>query len=139
MQDPAGVYIHPTGADYSIKEYADTLKKVYGDKQGKQFRIWVDNVNARQLGSDTWLVKFDKWELHGMSLLCFLLFVFISFSLSFISLKIKKLHNLSIGSCGRASCHLQRNYRILLCIYSSPTEFSNLQAKSGRVLRPLPY
>ncbi|KAJ1432909.1 Sucrose-phosphatase-like, N-terminal, partial [Sesbania bispinosa] len=62
---PSGVYIHPSGAEHNIKEYVNILRKVHGDKQGKQFCIWVDNVLATQIGSDTWLFTFDKWELHG--------------------------------------------------------------------------
>ncbi|XP_004497625.1 sucrose-phosphatase 1-like [Cicer arietinum] len=62
---PSGVFIHPSGTDHNIKEYLNIMTKVYGDKQGKQFRIWVDNVLATQISSDTWLVQFDKWELHG--------------------------------------------------------------------------
>ncbi|KAK2454577.1 sucrose-phosphatase [Trifolium repens] len=62
---PSAVFIHPSGADHNIKEYLNIWRKVYGDKQGKQFRAWVDNVLATQISSDTWLVKFDKWELHG--------------------------------------------------------------------------
>ena len=85
MQDPSGVFIHPSGADHYLKEYINILRKVYGNKQGKQFRIWVDNVLATQISSDIWLVKFDKWELHGMSLLYFLLFMLISFPLFYIS------------------------------------------------------
>ncbi|XP_020233132.1 sucrose-phosphatase 1 [Cajanus cajan] len=62
---PSGVFIHPSGADYIMKDYVNVLRKVYGDKQGKQFRTLVDNVLATQLDSDTWLIKFDKWELSG--------------------------------------------------------------------------
>ncbi|KAG4982511.1 hypothetical protein JHK84_027602 [Glycine max] len=62
---PSGFFIHPSGADHNIKEYVNILRKVHGDKQGKQFRIWVDDLLATPLGSDTWLVKFDKWELSG--------------------------------------------------------------------------
>ncbi|GAU20915.1 hypothetical protein TSUD_24780 [Trifolium subterraneum] len=62
---PSAIFVHPSGADHNIKEYINIWEKVYGDKQGKQFRTWVDNVLATQISSDTWLVKFDKWELHG--------------------------------------------------------------------------
>ncbi|XP_027363601.1 sucrose-phosphatase 1-like [Abrus precatorius] len=62
---PSGVYIHPSGSDHNIREYANIFRKVYGDKQGKQFRMWVDDVLATQLSSDTWLIKFDKWESSG--------------------------------------------------------------------------
>jgi len=79
MQLPSGFFIHPSGADHNIKEYVNILRKVHGDKQGKQFRIWVDDLLATPLGSDTWLVKFDKWELSGMILHNFLLFMLFSF------------------------------------------------------------
>ncbi|CAJ1967329.1 unnamed protein product [Sphenostylis stenocarpa] len=62
---PSGVCIHPSGADYSLEEYINMFRKVYGDQQGKQFRTWVDDVLATQLGSDAWLMKFRKWELCG--------------------------------------------------------------------------
>ncbi|CAJ2672909.1 unnamed protein product [Trifolium pratense] len=62
---PSAVFIHPSGADHNIKEYINIWRKLYGDKKGKQFRTWVDNVLATQISSDTWLVKFDKWELNG--------------------------------------------------------------------------
>ncbi|RVW89702.1 Sucrose-phosphatase 2 [Vitis vinifera] len=29
----------------------------------KSLRVWVDRVSSAQISSDTWLVKFDKWEL----------------------------------------------------------------------------
>lgn len=41
------------------------MGSLYGDNQGKQFRIWVDRLSSAQIGSDAWLVKFDKWELAG--------------------------------------------------------------------------
>lgn len=37
----------------------------YGDKQGKNFQVWVDRVSSAQIGSDAWLVKFDKCESTG--------------------------------------------------------------------------
>ena len=65
MQHPSGVFIHPSGAEYRIREYINVLRNCYGDKKGKQFRVWVDGILATQIGSDTWLVKFDKWESSG--------------------------------------------------------------------------
>ncbi|XP_057426697.1 sucrose-phosphatase 1-like [Lotus japonicus] len=62
---PSGFYIHPSGTEHNLKEYVNILRKVHGNKQGTQFRIWVDSVLAEQVGSDTWLVKFDKWESSG--------------------------------------------------------------------------
>ncbi|OVA07209.1 Sucrose-phosphate synthase [Macleaya cordata] len=60
---PSGVFVHPSGLERPLHECVDVMKNCYGDKQGKQFRIWVDRVTSAQIGSDTWLVKFDKWEL----------------------------------------------------------------------------
>ncbi|KAL9319320.1 hypothetical protein ACSQ67_015837 [Phaseolus vulgaris] len=62
---PSGTYIHPSGSVYNIKEYMNIFGKVYGDKKGKQFRTWVDDVLATQLAPGTWLMKFNKWELCG--------------------------------------------------------------------------
>lgn len=57
------------------------MGSLYGDKQGKQFRIWVDKLSSSQFGSDAWLVKFDKWELSGeihvIPLICVCMFVFL--------------------------------------------------------------
>lgn len=49
----------------SLNECLDELEKSYGHMQGCRFRVWVDRVSSAQIGSDTWLVKFDKWELSG--------------------------------------------------------------------------
>ncbi|XP_061372139.1 sucrose-phosphatase 1-like isoform X1 [Gastrolobium bilobum] len=62
---PSGVYIHPSGAEHNIREYINVLRNCYGDKEGKQYRVWVDGILATQIDSDTWLVKFDKWESSG--------------------------------------------------------------------------
>ncbi|CAB4286980.1 unnamed protein product [Prunus armeniaca] len=62
---PSGTFVHPSGVEQSLPECINGLRSSYGDKQGKQFRVWVDEVLATQVGSDTWLVKFDKWELSG--------------------------------------------------------------------------
>ncbi|ONH95755.1 hypothetical protein PRUPE_7G089300 [Prunus persica] len=62
---PSGTFVHPSGVEQSLPECINGLRSSYGDKQGKQFRVWVDGVLATQVGSDTWLVKFDKWELSG--------------------------------------------------------------------------
>ncbi|KAL4338868.1 hypothetical protein AHAS_Ahas12G0253200 [Arachis hypogaea] len=62
---PTGIFIHPSGTEHHIKDHLNILRKVYGDSQGKPLKIWVDDVSASQIGSDTWLLKFDKWELYG--------------------------------------------------------------------------
>lgn len=57
--------VHPSGVEHSLQEFINGLGPCYGDKQGKQFRVWVDKVFTSQISSDAWLVKFDKWELAG--------------------------------------------------------------------------
>lgn len=60
---PGGVIIHPSGVENPLSASLDALGACYGDKQGKEYRIWVDKVSSSQIGSGSWLVKFDKWEL----------------------------------------------------------------------------
>ncbi|MCL7048512.1 hypothetical protein MKW94_003460 [Papaver nudicaule] len=60
---PSGVFLNPSGQEHPLHDCLDQMTKFYGDKQGKQFRVWVDRVTSAQIGSNTWSVKFDKWEL----------------------------------------------------------------------------
>lgn len=62
---PSAVFIHPSGTEQPLSEWANTLKQCYGDKKGKRYRVWVDQVLATQTGPDTWLVKFAKWQSDG--------------------------------------------------------------------------
>lgn len=64
-QYPSGVYIHPSGNELTLCDCANALGSHYGDKQGKKFRVWLDRVFHSQIGIDTWLVKFSKWEICG--------------------------------------------------------------------------
>ncbi|KAJ6349811.1 hypothetical protein OIU78_006079 [Salix suchowensis] len=41
------------------------MARLHGDKQGTDYRIWVDRVSSEQVGSDTWRMKFYKWETFG--------------------------------------------------------------------------
>ncbi|KAK0585993.1 hypothetical protein LWI29_037508 [Acer saccharum] len=75
---PAGVYVHPSGVELSLNDGLNELRKSYGDKKGKQFRVWVDRVLATQIGADTWLVKFDKWESFGEEKQCSMCTVILS-------------------------------------------------------------
>ncbi|XP_077225856.1 sucrose-phosphatase 1-like [Tasmannia lanceolata] len=59
---PTGIIVHPSGIERSLHECINALASFYGDKQGKKFRVWVDRLSSAQIGSDTWLVKFNKWE-----------------------------------------------------------------------------
>ncbi|WKA00037.1 hypothetical protein VitviT2T_018432 [Vitis vinifera] len=62
---PAGVFVHPSGVERSLHDCINAMRSCYGDKQGRKFQVWVDRVSPVQMSSDTWIVKFDKWELSG--------------------------------------------------------------------------
>ncbi|KAI6696562.1 hypothetical protein NL676_016681 [Syzygium grande] len=62
---PPGIFVHPSGVEQSFRECISALKGNHGDQKGKQYRVWVDQVFPMKIGSDTWLVKFQKWEMHG--------------------------------------------------------------------------
>ncbi|KAL4377278.1 hypothetical protein GQ457_02G024710 [Hibiscus cannabinus] len=59
-----------SGVEKTLRECIHTLKGCYGDQKGKQFQVWVDRVLSTPVGSSTWLVKFDKWELSGNERCC---------------------------------------------------------------------
>ncbi|KAH7547696.1 hypothetical protein JRO89_XS14G0003800 [Xanthoceras sorbifolium] len=75
---PLGIFVHPSGTEQPLHECVDVMASLYGDKQGKQYRVWVDRVASAQICSDTWLVKFDKWELSGEERRCCLTTVLLS-------------------------------------------------------------
>lgn len=64
MQYPAGVFIHPSGVETPLHDSIDAMKNFYGDRRNS-YRVWVDQVSSAQISTDTWLLKFDKWELSG--------------------------------------------------------------------------
>ncbi|KAI3844649.1 hypothetical protein MKX03_026751 [Papaver bracteatum] len=64
IQNPSGVFVHPSGQELLLHDSIDELPKFYGYKQRKKFRIWVDRVSYAQIGLDTWSVKFDKLTHH---------------------------------------------------------------------------
>ncbi|KAK4478811.1 hypothetical protein RD792_014354 [Penstemon davidsonii] len=65
---PTGNFVHPSGIEKPLHDCVSSLRTCYGDKQGKQFRVWVDQVLPVQIGSDAWFVKFKKWEQSGETL-----------------------------------------------------------------------
>ncbi|KAL0338729.1 UNVERIFIED_CONTAM: Sucrose-phosphatase 2 [Sesamum angustifolium] len=67
---PSGIFYHPSGSEQLLRDCLSSLRTCYGDKQGKQFRVWVDQVLPQQVGSDSWLVKFKKWEQSGEERQC---------------------------------------------------------------------
>ncbi|GJW45921.1 sucrose-phosphatase 2-like protein [Tanacetum coccineum] len=62
---PSGAYVSPFGVELPLHDVIGKLKDSYGDKKGKQYRVWVDQVFSSQIDSDTWLVKFKKFEQTG--------------------------------------------------------------------------
>ncbi|KAG5530718.1 hypothetical protein RHGRI_025625 [Rhododendron griersonianum] len=62
---PSCVFVHPSGVEQSVLDCTNELRRSYGDKQGKQYRVWVDQVIPTEIGSNKWLLKFTKWELSG--------------------------------------------------------------------------
>ncbi|KAK6126514.1 hypothetical protein DH2020_039748 [Rehmannia glutinosa] len=64
----SGIFVHPSGIEQSLHDAINSLRTCYGDKQGKQFRVWVDQVLPAQIGSESWLVSFKKWEQSGEAL-----------------------------------------------------------------------
>ncbi|XP_021773446.1 sucrose-phosphatase 2-like isoform X2 [Chenopodium quinoa] len=66
----SGVFVHASGVEKPLYDCLDALEKSYGHMQGRRFTVWVDRVSSAQIGSDTWLVKFDKWELSGKECRC---------------------------------------------------------------------
>ncbi|KAL1337657.1 sucrose-phosphatase 2 isoform X2 [Arachis hypogaea] len=65
-----GNFVHPSGVDQPIHQLTDTIVNLFGDKQGVEFRVWVDRISTSMVSSGSWLVKFDKWELSGNELRC---------------------------------------------------------------------
>ncbi|KAM3288403.1 sucrose-phosphatase 2 [Capsicum chacoense] len=75
---PSGTFVHPSGVEKSLQECITLFRTCHGDKQGKQYRIWVDQVLPAQVGSDSWLVSFKKWELSGEDRRCCITTVLLS-------------------------------------------------------------
>lgn len=46
----------------SREELIDGMRELYGEMKGTPFRSWVDGVSCSQIGSDSWLLRFNKWE-----------------------------------------------------------------------------
>uniref|UniRef100_M1BX62 Sucrose-phosphatase 1 n=1 Tax=Solanum tuberosum TaxID=4113 RepID=M1BX62_SOLTU len=80
---PSGTFVHPSGVEKSLEECVNTFRKCHGDKKGKQYRIWVDQVLPTQVGSDSWLVSFKKWELCGEDRQCCITTVLLSSKVKF--------------------------------------------------------
>ncbi|CAN6345257.1 unnamed protein product [Urochloa humidicola] len=54
-----GVIIHPSGTERSLHTSIDALSSSYADKLGTYSLV------ASQIGSSSWMVRFDHWEMKG--------------------------------------------------------------------------
>ncbi|KAJ3682906.1 hypothetical protein LUZ60_013133 [Juncus effusus] len=70
ITNESGVIVHPSGKENSLHETVDILNSCYGNKKGMSFRIWLDKVLVSQIGTDCWLVRFNKWEVNDGSKKC---------------------------------------------------------------------
>ncbi|KAL4576840.1 hypothetical protein LXL04_012940 [Taraxacum kok-saghyz] len=65
-----GVYLNPYGVEQSLDDVIKKIEDSCGDKKGKQYRIWVDQVFSSQIDLNTWVVKLKKWEQTGEEQKC---------------------------------------------------------------------
>ncbi|KAK8586469.1 hypothetical protein V6N13_010061 [Hibiscus sabdariffa] len=70
--DPLDTFAHPYRTIQPMNKCTDTnmIGMLYGDKQGKRYQIWLDCISISQIGSDSWLMKFAKWESTGEDRYC---------------------------------------------------------------------
>ncbi|KAL2907005.1 Sucrose-phosphatase 1, partial [Bienertia sinuspersici] len=85
-QHPSGVFVHASGVEKPLNECLDAMEQSYRHMQDCAFRVWVDRTSSAQIGSDAWLVKYDKWVSSGDS----------SSRLQFSELLVKPLKRLHI-------------------------------------------
>ncbi|XP_022968607.1 sucrose-phosphatase 1-like isoform X1 [Cucurbita maxima] len=62
-----GIVVDTSGNERSREELVDGMRGLYGDMKGTQFRSWVDGLSSSEIGSDSWLLKFNKWESYSSS------------------------------------------------------------------------
>ncbi|KAM7262414.1 hypothetical protein ACFE04_000097 [Oxalis oulophora] len=58
----SGTFVHPSGVEKPFTQCIADITKLYGDQQGRNYRVWLDRVSSVQISPDTWLLKFYKWE-----------------------------------------------------------------------------
>lgn len=72
------IFVHPSGVKRPLKHSINDMVMLHGDKRGKRFSVWVDQVYSAEIALNTWLVKFYKWELCGEEKYCCLTTVLLS-------------------------------------------------------------
>ncbi|KAK6933643.1 Sucrose-phosphatase, C-terminal, partial [Dillenia turbinata] len=98
---PSGVFVHASGVEGSLQQLIDAMVSSYGDMQGKQFRVWLDRLSTAQIGPDTFLVKFNKWEMAGERPRCCLTTVLLNLNAKFpCGFKIFHMHQTWFGEFG---------------------------------------
>ncbi|XP_022150700.1 sucrose-phosphatase 1-like [Momordica charantia] len=68
--DAGGIVVDPCGVERGMEECIDAMRGLYGDnKKGKEmpFRSWIDRLSSTQIATDSWLLRFHKWESSSSS------------------------------------------------------------------------
>uniref|UniRef100_A0A0A0KWK3 Sucrose-phosphatase n=1 Tax=Cucumis sativus TaxID=3659 RepID=A0A0A0KWK3_CUCSA len=61
------ISVDPNGKERSREELIDGIRESYGDMKGTPFRTWLDGLSSSQVGSDSWLLRFNKWDSSSSS------------------------------------------------------------------------
>ncbi|KAJ8900024.1 hypothetical protein K2173_024138 [Erythroxylum novogranatense] len=67
---PQGTFIHPSGMERSGYKCMDAIQGLYGDKEGTNYHVWIDQIVTAQIDWNSWFVKFYKWEASGKERRC---------------------------------------------------------------------
>lgn len=68
MFHEGGRIVEANGKERSREEMIDGMRELYGEMKGTSFRSWVDGISSSQIGSSSWLLRFNKWESSSSSL-----------------------------------------------------------------------
>ncbi|XP_024514777.1 probable sucrose-phosphatase 2 [Selaginella moellendorffii] len=67
---PDSTLIGAWGVDIQLANAIEMLRPLHGLHKDKRFWIWVDRIRVTNIGKDTWLAKFDKWQHYDGELNC---------------------------------------------------------------------